>query len=88
MQLSEEEGNNMTDYIVGTHMDDFIQIYNGRVLIRGPTNMRNIFVPPIMNEDSQQTKESQIIMNNNAFNFFNLHQQYWYKSIDQVQFKF
>lgn len=89
VKLSDKEGSNMTEYIVGTHMDDFIQIYNGRVSIKGVTNIENIFVSaplqPSIDEDLYQSTLSQILINSIPFDPINLNKQYWFKSIDQVQ---
>lgn len=88
MKLSDKESNDMTDYIVGTHMDDLSQIYNGRVSIKGTANIKNIFVssllPETNYENPQQLIQSQIIINTIPFDLLNLHQQYWYKTTDQV----
>lgn len=69
MRLSDNEGIKITESIVGSHLDDFIQIYNGRILIKGGLNIKNIFV------------DEKIIVNNIKFDLFN---QYWLKNIDQV----
>lgn len=79
----------MTDHIVhhtvGTHIDDLSQIYNGRVSIKGSVKLKNIsFLPVMNNEDSQQMSQSQIVINNTPFDLLSLHQQYWFKTIDQV----
>lgn len=88
MKLSDKEGNEMTEYIVGTHIDDLSQIYNGRVLIKGTGSMKDILVssllPATINEDPQQLIQSQIVINSIPFDLLNLHQQYWFKTIDQV----
>lgn len=47
MKLSDDEGEDMTEHIVGTHMDDLTQIYNGRVLIKGSVDTNNIFLSNI-----------------------------------------
>lgn len=86
MKLSDEEGSDMTEYIVGTHMDDLSQIYNGRVSIKGSASIENVLV--LKNEDNifqQQINSSQIILNNMSFDLLNLQQQYWVKTTDQVQ---
>lgn len=89
MKLSDKEGNDMTEYIVGIHMDDLLQIYNGRVSIKGTANMKNILLSSILpvtnNEDSQQLVQSQIVINNLPFDLFNVQQQYWLKNTDQVK---
>lgn len=86
LKLSDKEGNDMTEHIVGTHMDDLSQIYNGRVSIKGSAKMKNFLVsnllPETINEDPQQP--NQIIINNMPFDLPNLHQQYWFKTTDQV----
>lgn len=87
LKLSDKEGNDMTEHIVGTQMDDLSQIYNGRVLIKGSAKMMNILVfnrQETNNDDPQQLIQSQIVINNIQFDLLNLHQQYWYKATDQV----
>lgn len=88
LKLSDKEGNDMTEHIVGTHMDDLSQIYNGRISIKGSAKIKNILVsnllPETIDEDPQQLIQSQIIINNMPFDLPNLHQQYWFKTTDQV----
>lgn len=43
VKLSDDEGENMTEHIVGTHMDDLTQIYNGKVIIKSSVDVTNIF---------------------------------------------
>lgn len=85
MNLSDEEGNQMTEYIVGTHMDDLSQIYNGRVFIKGSANMKNIFVSSLLTPDNMNEDAQQIIVNNIPFNLLDLQHQYWFKTTDQVR---
>lgn len=75
----------MTEYIVGTHMDDLSQIYNGRVSIKGTGNMKNIFVSSLLPVTNSEDTQQLIQINNIPFDLLNLHQQYWFKSTDQVQ---
>lgn len=43
MKLSDDEGEHMTEHIVGTHMDDLTQIYNGKLIIKGSVDVTNIY---------------------------------------------
>lgn len=84
LKLSDKEGNDMTEHIVGTHMDDLSQIYNGRISIKGSAKMNNILVPASNNDDPQQSIQSQIVINNTPLDLLHLQQQYWFKTTDQV----
>lgn len=84
LQLSDKEGNDMTEHIVGTHMDDLSQIYNGRISIKGSAKVKNMLVPAPNNEDPQQSIQSQVIIANTPFDLLNLQHQYWSKTTDQV----
>lgn len=89
LKLSDKEGNDMTEHIVGTNMDDLSQIYNGHISIRGSAKMKNILLSSISsalnNQDPQQPVQSQIIINNTPFDLLNLPQAYWFKTTDQVR---
>lgn len=87
MNLSDEEGNDMTEHIVGTHMEDLSQIYNGHVFIRGSANMKNIFMSSLLNPATENEDAPQIILNNIPFDLLNLQQQYWFKTNDQVHYQ-
>lgn len=43
LKLSDDEGENMTENIVGAH-EDLIQIYSGRISIKGSVSINNVSV--------------------------------------------
>ncbi|XP_055324263.1 uncharacterized protein LOC129578933 [Sitodiplosis mosellana] len=84
LKLSDDEGESMTEHIVGTHMDDLTQIYNGRVRIKGSANVNNIYI----SQDPSQFAEnpigvSQLRVNGIQFDLLNISQQYWMKTVNQ-----
>lgn len=96
--LSDDEGDDMTQHIVGTHIDDLTQIYNGRVTIRGSLTFNNVLVsntrdnffsqPIHVDTNSvdpvQQENQAKIEINNMPFDIGKVSKQFWMKSIDQV----
>lgn len=100
MKLSDDEGETMTEHIVGTHMEDLTQIYNGHVTIRGSADTSNILtnnrevsfitnsqMDPINNGNSHENIiQSQVIVNGIQFELMNVRQQYWMKKKHQVTF--
>lgn len=92
MKLSDDEGENMTENIVGTH-EDLIQIYTGRISIRGSVNINKVFVSSdpngFINETaSENVNARQVIVNGVQFALMDLNQKYWIKNIDQVYQKY
>lgn len=97
--LSDDEGDDMTQHIVGTHIDDLTQIYNGRVAIRGSltfnnllvaSNRDNFFSQPIHIDTNsmdpvQQENQAKIEINNMPFDIEKVSKRFWMKSIDQVR---
>lgn len=79
LKLSDDEGDSMTEHIVGTHMDDLTQIYNGKVRIKGSADVKNIF----MSQDNPAI-ENHVHVNGVKFELMNVSQQYWMKQINQV----
>ncbi|XP_031638196.1 uncharacterized protein LOC116350528 [Contarinia nasturtii] len=80
LHLSDDESEHITDHIVGTHLDDLVQIYHGRVLVRGSVNTNNISVS---NPDQEETIRSQILINGILFDLPHLSHQYWMKTVNQ-----
>lgn len=102
MKLSDNEGEDMTEHIVGTHMDDLTQIYNGHVVIKGTTNINNIFVfdtpknlesqgsrdDSLFNEalSTDQSEPTGIIIDGINLVWRNINHLYWSKTLSQVRF--
>lgn len=99
MKLSDSEGESITtQYIVGTHMDDLMQIYNGRTIIRGSVNIVHLLNTQeesllknnqdfYVNEPAsfgEKISSGKIIVNGNSFVLSDLTLRYWMKNIDQV----
>lgn len=100
MKLSDDERDNITEHVVGTHMDDLTQIYNRRTIIKGSVNILHALVSnkqdsffedtvqfrPIVNEKESVEKVtgSQIVVNGMPFDLLDINQQYWMKNVDQV----
>lgn len=93
--LSESEGEEFTQHIVGTRLEDLTQIYNGRIVIKGSLSLNhvqvsangdNFFTDPI-HENPQEQNAVQlpnIVVNNVTFDMANVIQSFWMKSFDQV----
>lgn len=71
----------MTEHIIGTHISDLIQIYNGRISIQGSVNFNTVSL--ISTSDANESKRP-IIINNLSFDLPHLKEQYWMKTLDQV----
>lgn len=94
LQLSDKEGEEMTQHIVGTRMGDLSQIYNGRIVIKGSLSLQNVIVTnaydnfsplaPIESDPSAVTPPAKIIIDGNPFDLRSVSQRYWMKSLDQV----
>lgn len=98
LKLSDDEGENLTEHIVGTHMDDLTQIYNGKLIIKGPVDVKNIcsqknsedmtFGRDFQTDGPAASVESapqdtKWIVNGIQFDP-NIGQKYWMKSVNQV----
>lgn len=83
LKLSDDEGDSMTEHIVGTHMDDLTQIYNGKVRIKGSADVSNIF----MSQDNP-TVENYVHVNGLKFELMNVSQEYWMKELYQVNYAY
>lgn len=79
LKLSDDEGESMTEHIVGTHMDDLTQIYNGKVVIKGSADVGIIYT-----SQEYPITDSQVHVNGVPMDFLNLGQKYWMKKINQV----
>lgn len=84
LQLSDDESEHITDHIVGTHIDDLVQIYNGQITVRGSVDMSNIFI----SSTEKEAPTSQITINGRPFDLPNLNHLYWMKKVNQVGFIF
>lgn len=74
LRLSDDEGESMTERIVGTHIDDLTQIYNGKIRIKGSAEIDKIYVD----------QEEQVHVNDIRLEITQLSQQYWMKKLNQV----
>lgn len=85
LKLSDNEGESMTEHIVGTRMSDLTQIYNGKVRIKGSVNVQNIYAKRDPTQFAENpTGVCQVLVNGADFDLLNISQQYWMKSINQV----
>lgn len=91
LKLSDDEGDDMTEHIIGTHVSDLTQIYNGHISIQGSINMNNVFVSnERVQNNSSVNKDGwlewrPIVINGVPFNIDHLYDEYWMKSSDQVK---
>lgn len=93
MKLSDQEGDDMTEHVIGTLITDLSQIYNGRIIIQGSVNINNLFVitttdSTILEEyttSDEKSSRSMINVNNISFNLLLLHKEFWVKTMEQVQ---
>lgn len=79
MQLSDDEGENMTEHIVGTYIDDLTQIYNGRVLIKGSVDIFNIYT-----SNDKESSDTRILINGVHTDLLHINLEYWMKKLNQV----
>lgn len=94
LQLSDKEGEEMTQHIVGTRMEDLSQIYNGRIIIRGSLSLQNVQLPnaednaspfaPIETDPSLAEPPAQIYIDGTPFDLRSIPLRYWMKTLDQV----
>lgn len=95
LQLSDKESDEMTQHIVGTRLEDFSQIYNGRIVIKGSLSLRNVQLSnvdddssplaPIESDPSIAMPPAQILIDGIPFDLQSVSQNYWMKSLDQVR---
>lgn len=78
LQLSDKEGEEMTQHIVGTRTEDLMQIYSGRIVIKGTLSLQNVQF------SDAAANRSALVVDGTPFDLFSVHDQYWMKSIDQV----
>lgn len=96
LSLSNDEGDDLTQHIIGTHLDDLSQIYNGHVTIRGSATFNNVlvsstgdnlFAQPFHEAAApapNQLNEAVVQVNGRPFDIAKVPQQFWMKSVDQV----
>lgn len=95
LQLADSEGEDMTQHIIGTRIEDLTQIYNGKIRIRGSLSLKNVlsdvslmepipFDDEINDEPKLNQRPVNIFVNENFFDPSTFPQQFWMKSVDQV----
>lgn len=85
----------MTQHIVGTRLEDFSQIYNGRIVIKGSLSLQNVQLSnvddhlsplaPIESDPSMAMPPAQMLIDGTPFDVHSVPQKYWMKSLDQVR---
>lgn len=94
--LSDDVDDDLTQHIIGTHMDDLTQIYNSHITIRGSATFNNVLLSSVSdNFFSQPIHDSSngSLLSNNAiiqvngtpFELLQVPHMFWMKSIDQVE---
>lgn len=93
--MSDKESDEMTQHIVGTRLEDFSQIYNGRIVIKGSLSLQNVQLSnvddhssplaPIETDPSMALPPAQILIDGTPFDLHSVPQKYWMKSLDQVR---
>lgn len=72
----------MTNNIVGTRLEDLMQIYNKPVRIQGSLTVQNISV--LSAADKNDRQEMNVWINDFKFDFDSIPENFWMKSVDQV----
>lgn len=89
LRLSDHEGEKITQHIVGTRIEDLIQLYNGHVTIKGSLALHNVVVTnnePLCAVDHSENNGviSNVIVDGAVFSLESVSKEYWMKSVDQV----
>lgn len=96
LTLSNDEGDDLTQHIIGTHIDDLTQIYNGHVTIRGSVTFDNVLVSSTGDNffsqpfhdtgpvPAAQVNEAVVQVNGLPFDILKVPHQFWMKNVDQV----
>lgn len=95
--MSDDVDDDLTQHIIGTHMDDLTQIYNRHITIRGSATFNNALLSSVSDNFFSQpihdSNKNESVLSNNAiiqvdgipFELLQVPHTFWMKSIDQVE---
>lgn len=94
--LSDDVDDDLTQHIIGTHMDDLTQIYSSHITIRGSATFNNVLLSSVSDNFFSQPihdiNKNVSMLSNNAiiqvdgvpFELLQVPQIFWMKGVDQV----
>lgn len=75
LTLTEIAENELARHIIGSQLVEFLQIYNGKVVIKGSLRLNNVELT---------RPRTNVTVNDYSFNAINLNEKFWMNSVDQV----